>query len=66
VEELEVAGYALSDLHTLILTHAHGDHIGSAAELVRCSGAQVIAHREEAPYIQGEKPLPAESAGRDR
>lgn len=61
VEELEDEGYALSDLHTLILTHAHGDHIGSAAELARRSGAQVIAHREEAPYIQGERSLPADS-----
>ena len=31
-------------LKTIVLTHAHSDHTGGLAELVRRSGAQVLAH----------------------
>jgi len=61
VTQLKKGGYALSDLQAIVLTHAHGDHTGSAAELARRSGAQVFAHREEVPYIEGTKSLPATS-----
>ena len=37
--QLLEAGYALSDLHSIVLTHAHGDHTGGAVELARRSGA---------------------------
>jgi len=55
--ELEKSGYALSDVQTIILTHCHSDHIGAAAELARRSGAQVAAHQDEVPYIEGTQPL---------
>jgi glyoxylase-like metal-dependent hydrolase (beta-lactamase superfamily II) len=41
VEQLEESGYTLSDLQAVVLTHAHGDHTGNAAELVRRSEAQI-------------------------
>ncbi len=41
----------------MILTHQDLDHIGSLAEVVRVSGAEVLAHAEDAPYIEGRLPL---------
>ncbi|MGV4926055.1 MBL fold metallo-hydrolase [Streptomyces sp. BHT-5-2] len=41
-------------LRRIVLTHWHEDHTGSAAELAARHGAEVVAHRLEAPVIQGE------------
>jgi len=42
----------------MIFTHQDLDHIGSGAALVRQSGARVLAHPADAPYIEGElRPL---------
>jgi len=38
-------GYAVADLHRMILTHTHADHCGLAAEIARPSGAEVWTHR---------------------
>jgi hydroxyacylglutathione hydrolase len=59
--QLEEVGYALTDLRYIVLTHAHLDHVGSVARLADRSGAQVLAHRDEVPYIQERKPMPATS-----
>jgi len=56
--QLDQAGYTLSQLETLVLTHAHGDHVGGAAEVARRSSAEVVAHKDEVPYIEQSKPLP--------
>jgi glyoxylase-like metal-dependent hydrolase (beta-lactamase superfamily II) len=37
-------GYGVADLRRILLTHAHADHCGLAAELVRVSGAEVWTH----------------------
>ena len=37
----------------LIVTHADYDHIGGLAELKHRTGAEVVAHRLEAPVIEG-------------
>lgn len=57
--QMREGGYAPSDLRSIVLTHGHAGHTGSAAELARRSSAQVLAHREEVPYIQREAALPA-------
>jgi glyoxylase-like metal-dependent hydrolase (beta-lactamase superfamily II) len=57
--QIQGGGYALSELATIIITHVHTDHTGSVAALVRRSGAQVIAHQDEVPYIEGTESLPA-------
>lgn len=45
---------AVSDIKYLLLTHHHDDHAGFAAELVRSTGCQVIAHRNAlSPLKQG-------------
>ncbi|MGR3938173.1 MBL fold metallo-hydrolase [Streptomyces sp. BRA346] len=41
-------------LRRIVLTHWHEDHTGSAAELAERHGAEVVAHRLEAPVIRGE------------
>ena len=46
-------GRASRDLRHIILTHAHPDHIGSAAALVRATGAQTWMHRRDAPIAEG-------------
>jgi glyoxylase-like metal-dependent hydrolase (beta-lactamase superfamily II) len=52
------AGIRVRDLERIIFTHQDLDHVGSGAALVRQSGARVLAHAVEAPYIGGElKPL---------
>src|SRR5215212_7835461 len=59
---LDEAGVGVRDLRRIILTHQDLDHIGSGAALVRQSGARVLAHAADAPYIEGElrplKPTP--------
>jgi glyoxylase-like metal-dependent hydrolase (beta-lactamase superfamily II) len=56
------AGIGVRDLGCIIFTHQDLDHVGSGAVLVRQSGARVLAHNVEAPYIAGElrplKPTP--------
>ena len=50
---------SLTGLRQIVLTHFHDDHVGSAAELARRSGARVLAHRVDAPVIRGDMPAPA-------
>jgi glyoxylase-like metal-dependent hydrolase (beta-lactamase superfamily II) len=47
------AGIGVSDLRRIIFTHQDLDHVGSGAALVRQSGARVLAHSADAPYIEG-------------
>ncbi|NQT01834.1 MAG: MBL fold metallo-hydrolase [Planctomycetes bacterium] len=44
-KKLARTGIAASEIKYLLLTHHHDDHAGFAAELVRHTGCQVIAHR---------------------
>ncbi|MGP3977652.1 MBL fold metallo-hydrolase [Streptomyces sp. 8N114] len=45
-------------LRRIVLTHFHPDHAGSAAELATRHGAEVVAHRADAPIVRGEAPSP--------
>ena len=47
------AGLAVADLRRIFLTHQDIDHIGSLRALVQASGARVLAHEVEAPFIDG-------------
>ena len=47
------AGVHVADLKRIILTHQDIDHVGSLYDLVQASGAQVLAHAIEVPYIDG-------------
>ncbi|MCF6523142.1 MBL fold metallo-hydrolase [Streptomyces sp. JJ36] len=50
----EIEGALDGALRRIVLTHWHEDHTGSAAELAARHGAEVVAHRLEAPVIRGE------------
>jgi glyoxylase-like metal-dependent hydrolase (beta-lactamase superfamily II) len=53
---LAEAGLHVPDLRRIILTHQDIDHIGSLHALVQESGAHVLAHAIEAPYLEGTLP----------
>lgn len=49
---LSELGRAPGDLRHIVLTHAHIDHIGSLAALVRATGAETWIHRLDAPIAE--------------
>lgn len=44
-----------SDIKFIILTHADIDHIGSAAELKKITGAKLVIHADDAPILRGQQ-----------
>ncbi|MEU4218365.1 MBL fold metallo-hydrolase [Actinoplanes sp. NPDC026623] len=44
----------IGDVRTVLLTHHHADHTGNVADLRRRSGARVVAHAADAPYVTGD------------
>jgi glyoxylase-like metal-dependent hydrolase (beta-lactamase superfamily II) len=42
-------------IYDILLTHGHDDHTGSAAALAALAGARVIAPRDEAAVLSGER-----------
>lgn len=61
IAQMEDKGFAVSDVQTIVLTHCHCDHTGGAAELAKLSGAKILAHQDETPYIKQERTQPAPS-----
>ena len=59
--QIQEGEHALSDLRAIVLTHFHVDHAGSVAELAGRSGAKVLAHRDEVPFVEGRATLPSAS-----
>jgi len=54
VDAIAAEGFRAGDITHIILTHQDIDHVGCLTDLLRLApGAQVIAHAEEAPYIDG-------------
>ncbi|MER7486312.1 MBL fold metallo-hydrolase [Streptomyces sp. NPDC126497] len=47
------------DVRRIVLTHFHEDHAGGAAEVAALTGAEVLAHRLDAPHVRGEAPGPS-------
>ena len=48
-----------SEITRIVLTHCHMDHVGSVQELKGLTNAKVAIHREDAPFLAGEKSLPS-------
>ncbi|MEU3725153.1 MBL fold metallo-hydrolase [Streptomyces sp. NPDC031705] len=57
-EAIRSLGLAPEGLERIVLTHCHRDHVGAAGELAARWGAQVLAHRLDAPVVRGEHPVP--------
>lgn len=58
LRQVRKLGYTPSDIASIIITHHHADHIGSLAILKEITGAKVMAHPADAPYIDGRLPQP--------
>jgi hydroxyacylglutathione hydrolase len=58
VAYIQKIGYQTSDISTIVLTHLHRDHVGSAKELKDLTNAKVAAHVEDADFISGKKLIP--------
>jgi len=57
-------GRDIAEVETVILSHSHPDHIGSAAEIKEITGCRVVAHENERDWIESietqmkERPVP--------
>jgi glyoxylase-like metal-dependent hydrolase (beta-lactamase superfamily II) len=56
------AGFDAADLHTLVLTHAHIDHVGAAAAIRRDHGARIVAHALDAAALETGDPVRSAAA----
>ncbi|MFE0649450.1 MBL fold metallo-hydrolase [Streptomyces sp. NPDC059534] len=57
-EAIRTAGLDPARLRRIVLTHCHRDHVGAAGELADRYGAEILAHRLDAPVVRGEAPVP--------
>ncbi|MFP5578338.1 MAG: MBL fold metallo-hydrolase [Acidimicrobiia bacterium] len=65
---LRQAGYAMKDVHTVIVTHSHPDHFGGAGVLRHRVGAEVVTHRAFRTWLdpdEGDDAGPDETAASD-
>jgi glyoxylase-like metal-dependent hydrolase (beta-lactamase superfamily II) len=62
-EAIEREGLSFPKLKMVILTHQDIDHVGSLSSILKelPNGVEVLAHKEERAYIQGDK-LPVKVA----
>jgi len=58
VAQIQGKGFTLEEVRNIVLTHGHGDHAGNAAELSERTGASVLAHEAEAPFIERTQSMP--------
>ena len=47
-----------ADISTIVLTHGHIDHVGSAQELKKLTNAKIAVHQEDADVVAGNKKPP--------
>lgn len=63
IDNIQALGFPAERLTTIIVTHAHIDHIGSLSELKQKFGLKVIAHESDATAIESGKGVGAEHYG---
>ncbi len=58
IDYVQKLGHQPEDVKTIVLTHFHVDHMGSARELKKLTNAKLAAHPEDADFVSGRKPMP--------
>lgn len=56
LQAIEELGRRPEDLHTIVGTHYHYDHVGNAAALVERTGAMLCVHEADVEYVEGRMP----------
>jgi glyoxylase-like metal-dependent hydrolase (beta-lactamase superfamily II) len=56
--KFEQLGLDLQALRRIVVTHSHYDHVGSLLALKQAVAAQVLAHRDEVPFLTQAKRIP--------
>lgn len=51
-QQLTELGVRLADIKTILVTHVHADHYGLAGKIRGLSGAEIVIHHEEMPFIE--------------
>ncbi len=57
MDAIKDLGRAPSDLKHIVFTHGHPDHIGSAAAIIRATGAATYMHAVDAPLAESGGPF---------
>ncbi|WP_322797247.1 MBL fold metallo-hydrolase [Tepidiforma sp.] len=58
LQVVEMLGRSPDDIATIVITHAHFDHVGGLPELQRWVPARTGVHLADAPAIDSDEPLP--------
>ncbi|MER6738763.1 MBL fold metallo-hydrolase [Streptomyces puniciscabiei] len=59
LDTVAALGRKPSDIRRIVLTHAHPDHVQGAAELRRHTGAHILIHAADRPWLEAGR-VPAE------
>jgi glyoxylase-like metal-dependent hydrolase (beta-lactamase superfamily II) len=54
---LDAAACIGQPIRRIVITHAHPDHAGAAGAVAAASGAVVLAHQDEAPFLTGQRSM---------
>lgn len=52
LDNVRSLGYDPGDIRIHLVTHAHYDHVGGSAAVVRATGADLLASEEDAPFLR--------------
>jgi glyoxylase-like metal-dependent hydrolase (beta-lactamase superfamily II) len=63
ISQINASGRRVSDIKRILLTHAHGDHVGALPALHAQSGAPIITSEVEKPYAEGTLPIARPASG---